>query len=63
MQSYYPKGSPHSGTRLPSNVMIMKTLIILRSKHIIISILYPLIKLMMLSELLEMFELFNTVFD
>ena len=42
--------------------MIMKTLMILRSKHIVISILYPLVKLMTLSELLEMFELFNTVF-
>ena len=33
------------------------------SNHIIISILYPLVKLMTLSLLLEMFELFNTVFD
>lgn len=46
--------------------MIMKTLTTMRSNHIIISILYPLVKLMTLSELselLELFELFNTVFD
>ena len=35
----------------------------MRSNHIVISILYPLFKLMTLSLLLEMFELFNTVFD
>lgn len=63
MQSYYPKSSPYSATRLPSNVMIMKILTTMRSNHIIISILYPLFKLMTLSLLLEMFELFNTVFD
>ena len=43
--------------------MIMKILTTMCSNHIIISILYPLVKLMMLSVLLEMFELFNTVFD
>ena len=63
MQSYYPKRSPHSATRLPSNVMIMKILTTMRSNHIVISILYPLVKLMTLSLLLEMFELFITVFD
>ena len=63
MQSYYPKRFPHSASRLPSNVMIMKILTTMRSNHIIISILYPLFKLMTLSLLLEMFELFNTVFD
>lgn len=41
--------------------MIMKILTTMRSKLIIISILYPLVKLMTLSLLLEMFELFNTV--
>lgn len=41
----------------------MKILTTMCSKHIIISILYPLVKLMTLSLLLEMFELFNTVFD
>ena len=41
----------------------MRTPTTLRSNHFIISILYPLVKLMTLSELLEMFELFNTVFD
>ena len=63
MQSYYPKRSPHSTTRLTSDVMIMKTLTTMRSNLIVISILYPLFKLMTLSLLLEMFELFNTVFD
>lgn len=43
--------------------MIMKTLMTLRSKHIVISIFYPLVKLMTLSQLLELFGLFNTVFD
>ena len=43
--------------------MIMKTLTTMRSNLIVISILYPLFKLMTLSLLLEMFELFNTVFD
>lgn len=43
--------------------MIMKILTTMRSNHIVISILYPLFKLMTLSLLLEMFELFNTVFD
>lgn len=41
----------------------MKILTTMRSNHIVISILYPLFKLMTLSLLLEMFELFNTVFD
>ena len=63
MQSYYPKKSSHSTTRLTSNVMIMKTLTTMRRNHIILSILYLLFKLMTLSLLLEMFELFNTVFD
>lgn len=35
----------------------------MRSKLIIISISYPLVKLMPLSQLLELFGLFNTVFD
>lgn len=35
----------------------------MRSDHIIISILYQLVKLMTLSQLLELFGLFNTVFD
>ncbi len=43
--------------------MIMKILTTMRSNYIVISILYLLVKLMMLSVLLEMFELFNTVFD
>ena len=43
--------------------MIMKILTTMRSNHIVISILYLLVKLMTLSVLLEMFELFNTVFD
>ena len=43
--------------------MIMKILTTMRSNHIIISILYPLFKLMTPSLLLEIFELFNTVFD
>ena len=41
----------------------MKILTTMCSNHIVISILYLLVKLMMLSVLLEMFELFNTVFD
>lgn len=43
--------------------MIMKILTTMCSNHIIISILCPLVKLMTLSQLLETFELFNTVFD
>ena len=63
MQSYYQKRSPHFASRLSSNVMIMKILTTMRSKLIIISILYPLVKLMTSSQLLETFELFNPVFD
>lgn len=42
--------------------MIMKILTTMRNKLIIISILYPLVKLMTISELLELFESFNTTF-